>query len=384
MFCTKCRGSECDQSTRCDECLSWTKEEMDSYIKLRKTLSSKSKKKTSLKTSSSPPRSTAPDIDIDSKLSAQLITVNKNIDDKIAAISNSLMSQFSEMLASFKSSLPNSSFSVDPVVPGQSVSHTESPSLHHNVSNEYQCLRFQGDVVDPVPHGSGLAQSSGSRSGSPVVGADVAHSRNLTLEDSGSAQHPAVPAGPRVAFAQPLTSEVAHDPDEDDDDRDSVIDPPVVDKTLTRLFNFVYEKFVDAQPMSETSAPPPCEFEDYFAVADPPTSARQRLRVYPRVTGILDSSAEKASRLARELKPLHEVVPLRRKTFQVADDQDFRAARFINPDFSRISNSKNILKSPLSSVSLADLKKIGRTGRTVIAGDSQCFWLLSSLQYSPN
>ena len=86
MFCTKCHGSECDQSARCDECLSWTKEEMDSYIKLRKTLSSKSKNnKPSLKTSSSPPRSTAPDSDIDAKLSAQLITVNKNIDDKIAA-----------------------------------------------------------------------------------------------------------------------------------------------------------------------------------------------------------------------------------------------------------------------------------------------------------
>ena len=57
LFCTKCRGAECDQSTRCDECLSWTKEEMDSYIKLRKSLSSKSKSKS--KPSSSPPRSTA-------------------------------------------------------------------------------------------------------------------------------------------------------------------------------------------------------------------------------------------------------------------------------------------------------------------------------------
>ena len=98
------------------------------HIKLRKTSSSESKKKTSLKTSSSPPRSTAPDIDIDAKLNAQLITVNKSIDDKISA---NAMSQFSEMLASFRSSLPNSSFSVDPAVPGQSVSHTESPSLHH-------------------------------------------------------------------------------------------------------------------------------------------------------------------------------------------------------------------------------------------------------------
>ena len=355
MFCTQCLGSECDQSTRCDECLSCTKEEMDAYINLRKSLSSKSKnKKSSLKTSSSPPRSTAPDSDIDLRLSAQLITVNKTIDDKISAMSNSLMSQFSEMLASFKSRLPNTSFPVDPAVPGQSVSHTESPSLRYPVSTEYQCLRFQGDGVDPVPHGSGLAQNTGTRSDSP--------------------------AGPRVAFAQPLTSGVAHDPDEDDDDDfDNIVDPPVVDKTLTRLFNFMYDKFVDARPLSDTSAPPHCAFEEYFAIADPPTSARQRLRVYPRVTEILDASTEKASRLARESKPLHKVMPLRRKIFHVADDQDFCAARFVNPDFACISNSKNILKSRLSFVSLADLEKIERAGRTVIAGDSQCFWLLSSL-----
>ena len=151
-----------------------------------------------------------------------------------------------------------------------------------------------------------------------MVGADGAHSRNLLSGVSGSAQRPTAPAGPRVAFAQRLTSKVAYDPEEDDDDhRDSVIDPPVVDKTLTRLFNFVYERFVDARPLSDPSTPPRCEFKDYFTIADPPTSARQRLRVYPRLTEILDSSSEKTSLLARESKPLRKVVPLRRRAFQI-------------------------------------------------------------------
>ena len=120
-------------------------------------------------------------------------------------------------------------------------------------------------------------------------------------------------------------------------------------------------------------------FEEYFSVSDPPSSSRQHLRVYHRVSEIIDASSEKATRLARESKPLHRVVPLRRKIFNVGDDQDFCSARFLNPEFSCISNSKNILKSRLSFVSLADLEKIERAGRTVIAGDSQCFWLLSSL-----
>ena len=60
----------------------------------------------------------------------------------------------------------------------------------------------------------------------------------------------------------------------------------------------------------------------------------------------------------------------------------FSAASFINPDLARISNSTTILQSCLSSVSLVDLKKKKkkeRAGKLVITGDSQCFWLFSSL-----
>ena len=163
---------------------------------------------------------------------------------------------------------------------------------------------------------------------------------------------PSDPSGPKVTFAQPLVSEAPQNPeedddddDDDDDDRDSVAEPPALDKTSSRLIRFIY-KFAHSRPLTDASAPPRCE---------------------------------KASRLARESKPLHKVVPLRCKIFFVGDDQDFCSAHFVNPDFSRISNSKTILKSRLSSVSLSDLEKIERATRTVIAGDSQCFWLLSSL-----
>ena len=37
LFCIKCRGSECTVTSRCDECFSWTKEEMEGYVKLRKS-----------------------------------------------------------------------------------------------------------------------------------------------------------------------------------------------------------------------------------------------------------------------------------------------------------------------------------------------------------
>ena len=214
LFCTKCRGSECDHNSRCDECLSWTKEEMDSYVKLRKSLSSKSKSKgkSSVKTTSSPPWSTASDSDLDARFASQLITVNNSINDKISAMSSSLVSQFSDMLDEFRVGLTNPSFSVGPKVLGQSVSHTEFPSLCHPVSTEYQRLWFQGGGVDPVPSGSGLAQSTGVGLDRPVLGADAAHSRDLPSEDYGNAQHPPASASPRVAFAHPLDSGSVHDP----------------------------------------------------------------------------------------------------------------------------------------------------------------------------
>ena len=202
-----------------------------------------------MKTTSSPPRSTAPDSELDARFASQLITINKSISNRISAMSSGLVSQFSDMLAKFKVGLTNSSLSVDPQVPGQSVSYIESPSLRHPVSTKYQRLRFQSNGVDPVPSGSGLPLSTGGSLARPIIGADAAHSRDLPSEDCGTAQPPLASAGPRVAFAQPLDSGIAHDPeeeeedddddDDDDDDRESIVESPIEDKTLARLFNFV-------------------------------------------------------------------------------------------------------------------------------------------------
>ena len=102
---------------------------------------------------------------------------------------------------------------MNPAVPGQLVSQTESPSLRHPVSTEYQRLRFQDGGEDPVPRGSGLAQGTGVSVDRPELGKDAASSRDPPSEDYGNAQQPPGPTGPRVAFAQPLVSESSHDPE---------------------------------------------------------------------------------------------------------------------------------------------------------------------------
>ena len=57
----------------------------------------------------------------------------------------------------------------------------------------------------------------------------------------------------------------------------------------------------------------------------------------------------------------------------MGDQLDFSNARYVNPNFSRIAQNKNILKTRNASVSLADLEKVERGIRSILAGDSQCF-----------
>ena len=177
------------------------------------------------------------------------------------------------MLDQFKIGFNHSSFSDNPGVPGPSVSQTEPVSIQHPVRTEIPRLRFQDGGEDPVPHGSGLAQGEGISVARPQIGKDAAPSRDPPAEASGKSQRPADPSGPRVCFAQPIESESSQHPEDDDEeDRDSDVEPPVLDETFTRLINFIYDRFSHARPGTNASTPPRCDFEDYFAISNPRTS----------------------------------------------------------------------------------------------------------------
>ena len=200
------------------------------------------------------------------------------------------------------------------------------------------------------------------------------------MEDSGKPQGHDGQHDPGFSYGNQAGADYSfRQDDEEDDDRESVADLPPPDKTYALLVNFIHERFPHSQPSTAARMPPRCEFEDFFSITDPAPSSRQNLTIYPRVSELVTASADRASRLARESRALHRVVPLNRKMFYVGDEPDYCSARFLNPDFSRISKNKNILKTCASSVTLADLEKLDRGSRTILSGDSQCFWLLSSL-----
>ena len=247
LFCIKCRGSDCDVNVRCDECFSWTKEEMEGYVKLRKSLMSKNRKsKSPSKSSSSPPRSTAP----------QLKTV-KSMFQKLEDMSSALMSRFALMLDQFKAGINQTSFSEDPAVPGPSVSRTEPPSLQHPVSTKSrEGLRFRGSGEDPVPHGSGLAQGV-SDSAMHSLGSAAESSRGPPPEDGEKSQRPGVQSGPGFSYGcQTETDFAFHLEEEDDEVKDSIADPPVIDRTYARLVNFIYDWFSHSWPSSSAHMPP--------------------------------------------------------------------------------------------------------------------------------
>ena len=292
------------------------KEEMESYVKLRKSLTSKSRKlKSSSRSSSSPPRSTAPECDLDNRFAAQFDSVNEVMDKKLDDMSTAFMSKFSQLLAQFQPGPNIPSFSEDSAVPGYSGYHTEPPSLQTLICTKSRTgLWFREGEEDPVPHESPFVQNKSRAS----VGEASTVSRDLPVEDSDDPQGQNSQRGPGFAnMGQTGADYEYHLDDEEDDDKESVADPPPLDRTYARLVQFIHNHFPHSQPSTAAHVQPRCEFEDFFSVNEPAPSAKENLKVYPRVAELVSASTDRASRLARESRALHRVVPLKRKMFYV-------------------------------------------------------------------
>ena len=275
--------------------VSWTKEEMEAYVKLRKSLTSKSRHRKSVSKSSSFPRSSTPslDLDIDDRFKSQLDSINKSVDSKIAALSENSFAQFSSMLGQFKLELSNPCLSEEPEVSGRTPSSGQSLPLRRPVRIDVQPHLFQGTVEGPMPWGSGITRTS-SVSDTTVrseLGADVAQSQDSLREEPEVAQDPQASSGHRVSFASSWP-EIRGAQEPEEDDRNSFYEPQVVDKTLNRLFHYVYDKFLESCPLSYSLAPPCCEFESFFSVAEPQSAACPQLRIYPRVNELVADTSE--------------------------------------------------------------------------------------------
>ena len=166
--------------------------------------------------------------------------------------------------------------------------------------------------------------------------------------------------------------------DDDVDDKESLVEA-ALECAFARLVDYIYERFPHSEPQTAASSAPRCEYESYFSLADPPEPSRKFMRLYPRVSEIQTAISEHAANLSRESRPLFRMLPVKRRALSIGDDPDFCKQRFLNSDFSRICRSKSVPKLRMASVSLADLERLDRVARMVLAGDFQCFWFLSAL-----
>ena len=212
--------------SRCDECMQWTKEEMEKYVKLRKSLSSKAKR------SKSSPRSIPHDRDADVNIATQLDSINRSVDDKIEAMSVNLLAKFSSMLEKFQPRLDNPSFPDPSSVLGQSATNTEPASSRP--TDRTKCpagLRFRKAGEDPAPHEVDLA------------------SVRVIDETPETLRHPPGDAGepqgrrraPAFVSHQQAGAGFDSQPD-DDDDRESNADGASSDKTYLRLMHYLFRQ----------------------------------------------------------------------------------------------------------------------------------------------
>ena len=348
---------------------------MLAHEKIRKSLASKSKgrgksssSKSYKKPASSP--STSVTLDLEERFEAQHDRMLREMDERMYLLSSSLLGQIKNLIGNFQTSNPNSNDAS--AFPGRASYHTvpEPPQPQTKTAS----VRSRESLV------------SEGGTGARVAGVAHAHLVEESLPNARAAQAPNfhgdnrdIPAGSSgTRDCREWSYEDDGMDDDDLDDRDHSAEPPL-DRAFARLVDYIYERFPHSEPQSAAPSAPRCEYEAYFAVADPPEPARKFMRLYPRVSEIQKSLHDYAANLSRESRPLFGVLPSRRRAFSIGDEPDFCRQRFINSDFARICRSKSVAKSRMASVSLADLERLDRVPRMILAGDSQCYWFLSAL-----
>ena len=120
--------------------------------------------------------------------------------------------------------------------------------------------------------------------------------------------------------------------DIDDDDCGSTVSV-MPDRSAVRFANFVYDSYLGSRPVAAPPVAPRCDFEALYALSDPPESSHPRFAIYPRVSVILGEVDERAAALARRSEPLSAVLPMKVRSYAVADSQLYFGCSAVQPGF---------------------------------------------------
>ena len=134
----------------------------------------------------------------------------------------------------------------------------------------------------------------------------------------------------------------------------------------------IHNRFTYSVPASAPREHPRWELWYFFSTSEVTSSAKPIVTLYPRVDEFLDSYADRATRFAKESKPLHRVLPFKRKATPVGDRPEFYLARYVITDFSHMYSQTKILRHA-SSMTLSYLGKLDQASQSLIASQSQSF-----------
>ena len=266
-------------------------------------------------------------------------------------MSDNLMAKFSSMFDQYQFRQHNISCTSSSAVPEQSATRTEPAS--RLPTDRITCpagRRFRKGHEDTVPHED-----------ISVCDRIMDETPEIPLHPPGDAGEPQDLRRAPAFVRHHQTGAGFHsqpDEDNDDDDRDSEADGAHSDKNSVRLMHSIHNRFPYSAPASAPREHPRCELWNFFSTSEVTSSAKPFVTLYPQVDAILDSYADQATRFAKESKPLHRVLPFKRKATPVGDRPDFCLARSVDTDFSHISRQTKILRSRFVIASVL-LRKIG-------------------------
>ena len=148
-FCCKCRGADYNLQNRWDECMSRSLKEMESYVRLRKSLAGKSRNKKSVSSETpSSPRPIAPVgvslSDVDDQISGHFESFSQSIDQRFELLSSNILDRFTELATTMSARMSNPLFSAEPEVPVRKPVHGQEPSLSPPASIGGCHRQFQG------------------------------------------------------------------------------------------------------------------------------------------------------------------------------------------------------------------------------------------------
>ena len=149
------------------------------------------------------------------------------------------------------------------------------------------------------------------------------------------------------------------------------------DTASAHLADLIYEVCPALRPLFDAKAPR-CEFEAWFGQPEASVS-RQRFRMYPRVSEVLEEVAARSESLARRSRPLSRVIPARARAYVMDDDAIFTSSKPVNSAFSQLAGSRSLGARRWGSITFSEMERLERLFQGQLEVTSSSLWLMSGI-----